>query len=200
MGTTKQNLQFAHRKYTIRFAACFVFGLLITVLLRVIGEQLDNHTDVVPSGTQIHETLFYFLSSRRTELSRDAVYLQKMTFVYTVFFVEWEACKDFLRDIRFPSRSQIEVHVFHRKDADQNQLRTTIPDKKHYDGSSNRRQALVDHLVSERRRRFTRILCKFLRLFSIQEARCLLGLGRGSTLRRVGEDFTKRQESFRVGH
>lgn len=75
-----------------------------------------------------------FLSFRSKDLSRETVYLQKMTFVYTVFFIEWEACKDFLRDIRFPSRSQIEVHVFHRKDADQNQLRSTIPDKKHHDG------------------------------------------------------------------
>ncbi|KAM7425751.1 hypothetical protein ABFA07_022858 [Porites harrisoni] len=65
-----------------------------------------------------------------------------MTFVYTVFFVEWEACKDFLRDIRFPSRSQIEIHVFHRKDADQNQLRNTIPDKKLYD---DRRPIVIKH-------------------------------------------------------
>lgn len=65
-----------------------------------------------------------------------------MTFVYTVFFIEWEACKDFLRDIRFPSRSQIEIHVFHRKDADQNQLRNTIPDKKLYD---DRRPIVIKH-------------------------------------------------------
>ena len=65
-----------------------------------------------------------------------------MTFVYTVFFIEWETCKDFLRDIRFPSRSQVEIHVFHRKDADQNQLLATIPDSRLYEDG---RPAIVKH-------------------------------------------------------
>ena len=56
-----------------------------------------------------------------------------MTFVYTIFFIDWETCKDFLKDIKFPSRSPIELHVFHRKDADQNLLKATVADRCFYD-------------------------------------------------------------------
>ena len=65
-----------------------------------------------------------------------------MAFAYTIFFIDWETCKDFLKDIQFPSKSQIELHVFFRKDADQKLLKATLPDRCFYEDG---RPAVVKH-------------------------------------------------------
>ncbi|KAJ7392599.1 hypothetical protein OS493_010250 [Desmophyllum pertusum] len=111
----------------------FVVSISIYGLAYVCGPhfsagELNNFSKVLSypkvslRGTQLTCTKISSiinLPKETKDRKPEVVYLHKMTFVYTVFFIEWEACKDFLRDIRFPSRSQIEVHVFHRKDADQ---------------------------------------------------------------------------------
>jgi hypothetical protein len=60
--------------------------------------------------------------------------LVDMSSTYTLFFIDFNTSKDFLRDIKFPCRSQFEIHVFHRKDTKYNELVSAIPSTFYEDG------------------------------------------------------------------
>ncbi|EDO43521.1 predicted protein [Nematostella vectensis] len=47
---------------------------------------------------------------------------------------QFETSRDFLRDIAFPNRSKVEIHVYYQKDTNLNELKTTVPELFYEDG------------------------------------------------------------------
>lgn len=64
-----------------------------------------------------------------------------MTFVYTIFFIDKDKCQDYLRDVKFPSKSNVEIHAFYRKDGTHELVRPFTPNDVYLDG----RPIVVNH-------------------------------------------------------
>ena len=64
-----------------------------------------------------------------------------MAFVYTIFFIDRDKCKDYLRAVKFPSKSNVEIHAFYRKDCNYDLVRPFTPSDVYSDG----RPIVVNH-------------------------------------------------------